>query len=451
MKKNKVVYVDLDGTFIRNDLFVEAVGTLLLSKPWMLFQVLVWSLRGIAHLKYKMSQLKDFNPKNLNLNTDMLEKLITYKKEGHEIVLATGSASRWAKAVTNEFPVFDRFMSSDERLNLVGEAKLSQILLESNQFIYFGNSRADKKILSKAVGGQIIPSPFRWTNLFKVMRPYHWVKNVLVLVPLFTSHVFFATENIYYALVGFCAFSLLASSVYIFNDILDLESDRLNDLRKSRPIANGSISLIQAGLLVFTLLAIAFSIISHFFHQAISMAVCYILLNWFYSVYAKKILGLDLVLLASFYIIRVLFGSLILNLETSNYLLLFILFSFVGMTLVKRVSDLISEKKSLSSVLKTGRGYIYNDVPVLISGGVACSMISLLVLTEFIQSLGRNKIYTNPDFLWVLVPLFLFWHLRLWIFAQRGDVKVDPVLFVLKDRASLAVFSVALLVFSFSV
>lgn len=268
------------------------------------------------------------------------------------------------------------------------------------------------------------------------IRPHQWAKNLLIFVPAMAAHLEWTQAQVVSLVSGFVAFSLLASSVYVVNDLVDLPNDRQHTTKRNRPIAVGLISPGAAisGALLLTAAAafITWQLPRQF---QLTLAV-YLVLTTAYSFFLKRRVLLDVICLASLYTIRVVAGSTLVDAPLSQWFLAFSIFFFFSLALVKRVAELrplvaIAEERAVA-----GRGYVAPDLPTLTSLGTAASMASSLVFCLYITSAEVTRLYHHPSLLWLGLPLFLYWQARVWLLTSRGRMNEDPVVFALKDRMS---------------
>lgn len=245
-------------------------------------------------------------------------------------------------------------------------------------------------------------------------------------------------ELVIQALLAFLAFSLSASSLYIVNDLLDIESDRLHPKKKNRPFASGSLSLRwgvgQAIVLLVTALLLAVYLNTEFL---ISLVI-YSMLSALYSFKLKKVVLLDVSILAVLYTLRIIAGTFAVSLDLSYWLIVFSIFIFTSLAMVKRVSELhnlmLTEKEVVA-----GRGYGVQDREMISALGSASGFVSVLVFALYIHDPLTVQRYTQPEWLWLTVPALLYWIGRVWIIAHRGQMDEDPVVFALHDRVSYAI------------
>ncbi len=184
----------------------------------------------------------------------------------------------------------------------------------------------------------------------ELFRVKHYIKNLLI----FTTIIFGAdlfTNNFYKILIGFISFSLMSSVIYIINDIIDYDLDKKTPVKKNKPISSGKISKDKA--LKISILTFFLSLILNYFTCSLFSylyLLAYFLLNLFYSFYGKNIPYLDLLLIITFYIIRIDYGAMILNVTVSLILNLTVIFGSLYLILTKRRVEI--ENKKCRKVLK---------------------------------------------------------------------------------------------------
>jgi 4-hydroxybenzoate polyprenyltransferase len=225
--------------------------------------------------------------------------------------------------------------------------------------------------------------------------------------------------------------------VYITNDLLDLPDDRKHKEKSTRPFAAGDIPVIQ-GLLLAPLLFFASCLISFYFLPLDFLLIMlgYFCLTFFYSLYLKRLPIVDVVVLAFLYTVRIIAGAIVIDSDISFWLLAFSTFIFLRLALIKRYSEIRAIDTSDSINTVAGRGYLRSDLGLLSQFGIASGYISVLVFSLYINSEKVLQLYTNPEFLWCICMILLFWTSRIWLLAGRGLVNEDPILFAIKDKIS---------------
>jgi 4-hydroxybenzoate polyprenyltransferase len=277
----------------------------------------------------------------------------------------------------------------------------------------------------------------RWTvkDLGRWLRVHQWAKNVLLLVPLIGAHRWTDPAKLFQAAIAFVAFCLCASSVYLLNDLMDLESDRRHHRKQHRPMAAGRISLVWglvgAPLLLLAGAGAAWTLGPGF---AATMAAYYAL-TLLYSLRLKQVAILDVVTLASLYAIRVIAGGMATALVVTDWLLVFSMFLFVSLAFAKRFTELQWARGERQDNL-SGRGYRTSDADLISSMGVGSGYLSVLVLAFYVTSHEVTQLYHRPAALWLACPVLLYWISRVWLLAHRRSLHDDPVIFALKDGQS---------------
>jgi len=275
-----------------------------------------------------------------------------------------------------------------------------------------------------------------WRLFFRAIRPHQWAKNLLIFVPLFLSHKIFQLPLATRALLAFVAFSLAASSLYIINDLLDIEADRNHPRKKYRPLASGELS-IPAGLTLAAVLGAAGIFVSVRLPWSAGLLLAgYCMASLAYSAYLKKHLFVDVVLLAAFFAVRLLFGGAATGIEISVWTLAFSMFLFLSLALMKRLTELRNAPEPSKSGLSR-RGYLAEDLQPISALSCGSGLLSVMVLAFYIQSAEVHALYSHPLLLWLVCPLLLYWIGRFAILANRGYIHHDPIVFAFNDPASL--------------
>jgi 4-hydroxybenzoate polyprenyltransferase len=274
---------------------------------------------------------------------------------------------------------------------------------------------------------------------FSAIRIRQWSKNLLIFVPLLTSHSLTQPRALISALIAFLCFSLCASANYLLNDVLDFETDKTNDLKNKRPIAAGLMSVKQAMISSLILLGLGLTTAFVFLNTSFLIALsAYLLLAVLYSLRLKLMLVVDVMVLASLFTLRIAAGSAVIEVSLSFWLLCFSMFLFLSLALVKRISELIHRGKTSEglAVNAIGRRYFTSDIPVLRGLGVASGLIAILIFALYINSDDVVVLYHRPQILWLVVPVLGYWIMRVWILTARGEMEADPIDFAIFDRNS---------------
>ena len=272
-------------------------------------------------------------------------------------------------------------------------------------------------------------------DALRAMRPHQWVKNILIFAPLILSFKFLNFESIIQAVLAFFAFSLTASGLYIVNDLLDIEADRVHPTKRNRPFASGRLSKTWGVSQSIIILVLAFGIASYLNIQFLVVLLIYAILSASYSFKLKQVVLLDVSLLAVLYTLRIIAGTFAVSLELSYWLIVFSIFIFTSLAMVKRVSELYNLKLQGKEEVG-GRGYTVQDHEIMSALGAASGFVSVLVLALYIHDPLTVERYNHPEWLWMIVPSILYWIGRVWIIAHRGQMNEDPVVFAVRDKIS---------------
>jgi 4-hydroxybenzoate polyprenyltransferase/phosphoserine phosphatase len=450
--------VDLDGTLLQTDLLYETVLALVKRSPLSLLLLPLWLVRGRAYLKQQIVRRSELTVDQLPYRRDLLAYLRTEHDRGRKVILVTATDESMARKIQEHVTLFSEVIASNGSINLKGKikARLLEERFGKGQFDYTGDSRADLAVWRVARRAVVVSDSRRFiaavnaiapvetsfpkttgkfSSLLKACRPPQWAKNVLVFVPVLTSHKVTDVRALILGSLAFVSFSLLASGVYLLNDLLDLEADRAHPSKRNRALASGLISIPAVIALGLVLLLAGLGLGFFCGGMFLVIAGIYLASNLVYSAWFKRVVMLDVVILACFYALRLLAGGAATEIGVSDWLLAFSVFFFFGLAMVKRYSELRS-LAAQGGATAAGRGYLRTDLEPIGTFGVASGMISILVLMLYVMSPEVRLLYRHPTILLLLCPLFLYWITRLWFKANRGEVPQDPVVFALTDRTS---------------
>jgi 4-hydroxybenzoate polyprenyltransferase/phosphoserine phosphatase len=467
---SEVLCVDLDGTIIRGDLLFETVLLLIRQRPAALLLLPFWLLFGRAVLKRRIAERVRFDPRALSYNADVIDYLREQKLEGHTLVLATASDQLVADEVSSHLGLFDLVMASDGATNLKGRAK-QRLLAEhfgEKGFDYVGDSASDVSVWRSAAHGVVVsgskslqnraravcnvtkilefPSTSRAAAMFRALRLHHWSKNLLLFLPLLLAHKLRDPARITEAIGAFFCFGGAASAIYVLNDLLDLQSDRQHPWKSRRPFASSALS-IPFGMVLFVALAAGSFLTSTALlpWKFTLILACYVLLSALYSTLLKTALLVDVMLLASFYAIRIFAGASAVHVRLSYWLIAFAMFFFFSLAMAKRYSELVHAPDLIESG-NSGRAYVLEDRAALSSFGISSGYLSVLVIAFYLNSNEVVSLYHRPEVLWLICPLVLYWVSRIWMLAHREMLSDDPVVIAMRDRVSYVVGVLAVLV-----
>jgi 4-hydroxybenzoate polyprenyltransferase/phosphoserine phosphatase len=472
--KDAILVVDLDGTLVRTDVLFEMANQFIARNPFRIANLLAWLLGGRATLKSRLAQATDLDVSRLPYNIELITWLREEHSRGRVLALATASPRSIAERIAAHLKIFSFVFATDDRTNLKADSKRDVLVSKFGErgFDYVGNERADipiwrssrrsivversgcqlSRIISEEIGnlGAVFRGPSKATlaSLWRSLRPHQWTKNVLLLVPLITAHKYAFADSLVQAILAFIAFGVTASAVYVLNDLTDVSDDRLHERKRSRPFASGDLSLVAGWFVWPALLAVAVAMAALLFPIGfLGTLVLYVALTTAYSLRLKQSAIVDILTLAGLYTLRVIAGAAAISVPVSFWLLSFSMFFFLSLACIKRFSELKLALGSGAVERVPGRGYYPTDLPIMAVFGVGAGYIAVLVLALYIQDSHAGEMYRYPEAFWLLCPLILYWISRTWLFAYRGWMHEDPVVFAIKDRISWYVGVLVLLTF----
>lgn len=267
------------------------------------------------------------------------------------------------------------------------------------------------------------------------LRPYQWLKNLLVFVPLAAAHRLDDTRLLIAAARCFAAFSLCASAVYLLNDLHDAAADRTHPNNKHRPIASGRLAPWHAALIVPVLLGGSAALAWPAQARTLESLALYLALMIAYTWALKRIVLLDALVLAGGYALRVIAGGYAVSIQPSSRLWAFCIFLFFSLALVKRYGELCLLLPR-DGPATHARGYRLEDQGFIVSLGLSCGALSVLVLANYMSSEKVALLYTRSQFIWLTSILLLYWISHLWLTVHRGQMLGDPLLFAIRNRTS---------------
>lgn len=460
--------VDLDGTLIAGDLLWEGLFLLIRKNPLYLFCIPFWLSKGPAGLKQAIAARVDIDPASLAYRDVLVSRLRDERANGRKIVLATGTPRKFADAIAAHLGLFDAVLATDGLENLTSGRKRAALVAAYGDagFDYVGNSRHDLKVFDAsreaivvapdrhaarwqaAHGCEIVETPKpTLKTILKMLRAHQWLKNSLIAVPMVLSHEYFNVEMLLACVLAFISFSAAASAIYIINDFFDLALDRRHPTKRNRPFASGLLS-IPFGL-ASTAVLLAISIVAALFLpiEFAGVLALYLVATTAYSLSVKRMLLIDVLLLAGLYTVRILAGAAATGVDVSFWLLAFSIFFFLSLALVKRYVELRSSVL-LPGERIAGRGYRTEDQEIIAQAGMASAFSAALVLALYIDSAAVRELYPHPWMVWPLAPTVLYLTMRVWILARRDEMHDDPVVFIIRDwRSQLVAITGAALLF----
>ena len=456
----KVLAVDLDDTLIASDMLHESFWAVLGSDRGAVLKAAAkFVTGGRAALKATLAEQAAIDVAHLPYKEVVLDEIRAAKERGAHVVLATASDRTLATAVADHLGLFDEVMASDGDTNLKGSKKAEALVEKFGRagFSYLGDNAADLPVW--AVSGEAIsvdaapsvrerikaPSVRHIETaarnksdtrpLLKALRPHQWLKNLLVFIPMMLAHNL-SSEAMLTAVAAFVSFSLVASSVYVINDLADLSADRAHPRKRLRPFANGALPLATGLWLAPGLLAGGFLVGAMAGQVFLLVLLFYYLCTLAYSFGLKRIAVIDICMLAGLYTLRVIAGAAATMNAPSVWLLGFSIFFFLALAAVKRQTELV-DLIARGEAKASGRGYLPEDLPLITMMGLASGYVSVLVAGLYLTSDAVAELYSFPSALWGICTVLIYWISRIVMLTHRGRMHDDPIVFAVTDRVSL--------------
>jgi 4-hydroxybenzoate polyprenyltransferase/phosphoserine phosphatase len=446
--------VDLDGTLIKTDVFYEGVLALARREVSQLARLPLWLKKGgVAGLKKQVAEKAGLGAEELPYRAEVVDYIKQAKAQGRPIILVTAASERMARAAVAQLRLFDEVMASSATVNLNSERKVEQLvkLFGRGGFDYLGDRLADVPVWAQARRAVVVSGNPWVTRAAKrsgakevevlwvgrkiflawlaQLRVHQWIKNSLVFVPLLLAHRLGEVALWGPAALAFAALSLVASALYVVNDVLDIEADREHAVKRRRPLAAGDISLANAAGVVVVLLLLGFGLGLSLSGAFVAVLLTYALGSAAYSFWLKRLVIVDVLLLSGLYMLRLVAGAVATEVTISRWLLLLSILFFVSLALLKRYIELKSGETGKR------RGYKLYQVDQIWWLGLGAGISSVGVLGLYILNSGQiPALYREPLWLWLVVVVSGAWVIRIWRLARRGEIDADPVVFALKDK-----------------
>ncbi|WP_370205666.1 UbiA family prenyltransferase [Pararhodobacter marinus] len=456
----RVLAVDLDGTLVRSDMLYESFWAAMAQDwrtPWI-------ALRGLsggkAVLKARLAAMALPDPATLPYDAAVLDEIRHWHEAGGRVALVTAADSRVALAIADHLDLFDEVHASDGLTNLKGPAKAAWLRERygAGGYVYAGDSTADLAVWQEAGDALTVgaapalrarveglhpkarhlspPEPVLPAAL-RAARPHQWLKNMLIFFPMVAAHDFNLTAFAM-GVLAFVSFSLVASSVYLLNDLLDIASDRAHPRKRMRPLAAGMLPL-KTGMMLIPLLLLAGIGVGLFLPPVFLLVLAgYYALTVAYSLWLKRRPIIDICALASLYTMRVIAGGAAAGIGLSVWLLAFSAFLFFALAAVKRQAELVDMmQRGVDEA--AGRGYRVSDLPLVTQMATASGFVAVLVLMLYLNEPEVLVLYSHPVLLWAACLAMLYWISRMVLVASRGKMDDDPTVYAARDRVSLTI------------
>jgi len=462
MDNAKPLALDVDGTFLRTDMLYECFWAALGKHPLKTLRACATHLGRRQVLKRALADIADLRTDLLPVNDDVAGIARQAQTDGREVVLASASDTPLVEALAHYHGLSARVFASSADVNLKGRAK-AEALVEAfgeRGFDYAGNDAVDGRVWDRADAAVVVgshpqivrrleasgravtqvPDRVRKRDVMRALRPHQWVKNVLLLVPVIAAHDFTAATLALVAL-GVAAFSAAASSIYIINDLLDLEADRLHATKRNRPFASGAVPIRTGMGVYFVLAATAIGLGALLGWGFLAVILVYMALSLAYSLRLKRVRWLDIATLAGLYSVRVVAGAVAAQIIVSGYLIIFIFPAFLTLGCVKRLTEVTRAKDGAPL---PGRGYGRSDRGDLLNLAIAGALITVLVFLGYSMTGQALALYPTKWLLWVAAAPLAVWLGRMVWLGYTGRQDYDPILFAMRDKLGLGLLMIML-------
>jgi 4-hydroxybenzoate polyprenyltransferase len=458
--------VDFDGTLSRTDTLEEATLRVLLRDPLaLLSSLLVLATRGRLAFKLSICSHPAAKAIRLPINSSVLTLARTWPGP---VVLCTASLQDFVLQCAFDRTPFSQIIGSTPSTNLKGTTKADFLVKRFGRrsFAYVGNDHADLPVWREAARGfavncsskllrvareqtdvQVLPIPQSAPvpAVFRMLRPHQWSKNLLIFVPLITSHTLSLTIWVQ-AIAYFACFCVIASGTYLINDLFDLDADRAHQSKCKRPLAAGEIRPLQGFIL-----AAALTIGGLFTAWTISPAagaitLLYCIMTLAYTCILKTQPLVDVFTLALLYTLRIVAGGLVCRIAISPYLLGFSTLLFLSLALCKRYTELVrGSQAEIPAGGPARRDYKASDSNFIFMLGIGFLVGAVTMLCNYLNIVESTGLYKNTWWIWAVVVVFTLWISRVWLLAHRRILDEDPVLFAVKDQFTWGVVVTALI------
>lgn len=458
LRREPPLFVSLDAALLRTDVFFEHIAAALRAHPLRALLAVFAAWRGRAALKRAFARIGPVSPSVLPYRQKFLGWLREQHAAGRVIILSTSADAKAALCVADHLGIFAAVQASDGQIYNSGLRKLDAILAytDDGPFDYCGGKHVDLPILAEARHA-LVTGPnhslasaarregnadLRFAHREQVqrlrlwlqaLRPFHWLKNLLVMVPFFTAFLVTETSALLNALLAALSMCLAASAGYLINDVLDMQADRVHPRKRRRPFAAGHLSAAQGmgGALVLLIISAFTALLVG--SAVLAWVAIYLGGTFSYSIVFKREPIVDVVTLAALHTIRIIVGAVAVDVPLSFWLLAFSIFFFFSLAVMKRCGELIFRRER-GEKTTSGRGYRVADLTILQPMGIAAGVAAVLVLAMYVHSPAVTDRYPIPEALWLALIALLVWTARAWFDTARGLMLDDPLLYALRHR-----------------
>lgn len=442
--------LDADGTFLRTDMLLECFWAGLGTRPVDTLRASLRHFGDKARLKAELAAIAPLRVDLLPVEPAIRDLADEARAAGRPVAIASASHESLVAPLAAHHGI-DRSFASDGRTNLRAARKAEALVAAYGEggFDYAGNEVADMKVWTRGADAIVLGDPgaaqtlrdaghgvteiaggWRAADLVRALRPHQWVKNILLLLPMIAAHDFSLT-TLLWVLVGMIAFSSAASCIYLVNDLLDLEADRLHPTKCRRPFASGAVPLGVGMAATGVLGLVALGVGALLGPAFLGVVILYMVLSLAYSLKLKRMRWIDIATLAALYTIRVVAGAAASQVEASTFMLIFIFPVFVTLGCVKRLTELTL---AVGDERLPGRGYGRPDRPDLLNMAVLGMIGALVIFFLYSFSEQGRALYATQWILWLALVPIAWWLFRMIRLGWYGKQDYDPIVFALRDK-----------------
>ncbi|MCA1415787.1 UbiA family prenyltransferase [Bradyrhizobium sp. NBAIM20] len=403
----RTLVIDLEGALLRSELLMEA----LFSSPGrMLARFGAGGRAGMAALTAILARA-EIDYAHLPYDSDVMNRALAARARGEKVYLVADRLAAHAAAIAAHLG-FDGVVTH-------ADLAAGRVPFDCASIARIENHEVRRAGLATWV---------------KALRVHQYAKNTLVFVPALTAHQL-NLSTLGYALLAFLAFSACASGAYLMNDLLDLAADRQHPSKRHRALAVGDLPISSALSAIPALWLFALAASLCISPQFLGVLGLYLATTIAYSLVLKRKMLVDIVTLAGLYTLRIVAGAVGVGVVLSEWLLIFSLFVFTSLALIKRFSEL-SMRESVGLADPSNRDYRVTDLNVIAAMAAASAMNAVTVFSLYVSSSAVTPLYSRPWMLWLLTPLLLYWFGRALMMAHRREMPDDPILYAFRDGPS---------------
>lgn len=269
-----------------------------------------------------------------------------------------------------------------------------------------------------------------YKNILKLIRPRQYIKNFFIFAPLFFAIKLADSHLLINAAIAFVAFSLAASSVYVFNDYSDIEDDRHHPIKKDRPLASGAISKAQALIIMSVLFLCGLALMFSISTKAILILLAYVIMNIAYSFHLKHIAILDVTIIAIGFVLRLFIGSAVTDISLTSWIVVMTFLLALFLALAKRRDDVLIYLDTGKNMRKVIDGYnlqLIDAAMAIMASVVIVAYITYSTSSEVVMRVNSEYLYLTS--LFVITGIMRYLQIA-FVMQDSGS----PTKIVLKDR-----------------